>query len=325
MAEQLSPLPVQSAQVWPCGPQAVSDRAVHTLPTQHPVGHEVASHTHAPETQRWPVTQAALPPQLQPPPVAAQPSATPGGHVAQAAPAAAHVDMVRAVQVSPAQQPLGHEVASQAQPVAPQLWPVPHAGSLPQRHAPPVEHAFAFAGSHALHAAPLAPQATALTGLLQPPSLSQHPEPHEVESHTQALLTQRWPAAHAGPEPHWHAPPLEQRSALPVSQATHAWPAAAQEESDLAVHAAPEQQPLGHELASHSQEPLTQSCPSAQAGTHTLPPPPPLPPPVAPPPPPAPPSSVQLSRQKPSQHTSAPRQSLVEAHEVMPSVEGSEH
>lgn len=326
VAEQLLPLPVQSAHDAPCGPQVVSERVVHTLPTQQPVGHEVASHTHAPPTHRWLATQAAFVPQLHPPPIAAQPSDRLGVQVAHAAPAAAQVDMVSAVQVFPAQQPVGQEVASQVQPLPLQLCPVPHAGSLPQRHAPLAEQAFAFARSQVVQAAPPAPQAPALVGALQPPSLPQQPEPQDVESQTQLPPAHRWPAPQAGPEPHWHAPALEQRSAFAVSQGTQACPAPAQDERDLAVQAAPEQHPLRQEFASHSQVPSMQTWPSAQAGTQAIPPPPPAPPPVLPPPPPrAPPSSAgQASRQNPSQQTSVPTQSRVCAHEVSPSVEGSE-
>jgi len=37
----------------------------HVAPSQHPVGHEVASHVHAPAMQRCPVPQAAVAPQVQ--------------------------------------------------------------------------------------------------------------------------------------------------------------------------------------------------------------------------------------------------------------------
>jgi hypothetical protein len=39
----------------------------HELPTQHPVAHDVASHTHAPATHLEPVEQAPLKPQRQVP------------------------------------------------------------------------------------------------------------------------------------------------------------------------------------------------------------------------------------------------------------------
>jgi hypothetical protein len=49
----------------------------------------------------------------------------------------------------------------------------------------------AFAASHVVQTSPAAPHDAAVVGVRQPPSLSQHPEAHEVESHTHALLTQR--------------------------------------------------------------------------------------------------------------------------------------
>ena len=225
------------------------------------------------------------------------------------------------MQVSPAQQPDGHEAASHWQPPPSQLWPAPHWAALPHRHAPVLEHAFAFVMSHAEHDEPVAPHAPALVGVLQPPSAPQQPPTQDVESQTQALFTQRCPVAQAAElGPHWHTPALEHRSALALSQPTQAWPAPAHDERARAVQAAPEQQPLGHDVASHSQEPLRQTCPRAQEGTQAIvPPPPPAPPPRAPPS-----SRGQLSRQKPSQHPAVPRQSLCCAHEVMPSVDGSE-
>lgn len=172
--------------------------------------------------------------------------------------------------------------------------------------------------SHAEHDEPAAPHALALVGALHPPSAPQHPPPQDVESQTHALFTQRCPPAHAGLGPHWHAPALEQRSARALSQPTQASPAPAHDESERAVHAAPEQQPLGQDVASQLQEPLTQTWPREHAGTQTVVP----PPPPAPPPPPS--FAGQLSRQKPSQHTVVPRQSLCCPHEERPSVEGSE-
>ena len=129
-------------------------------------------------------------------PEGAQLSARLPEHVAQAAPGAPQVEVVSAVQVSPAQQPEGHDAASHWQPVAPQLWPAPHWASLPHRHAPLLEHAFAFAMSHVEHDAPVAPHAAALVGALQPPSAPQQPPPQDVESQTHALFTHTELAAH---------------------------------------------------------------------------------------------------------------------------------
>jgi hypothetical protein len=46
------PLATQSRQAAPLAPQVVAVRLTQTSPSQQPDGHEVASHTHAPDTQR---------------------------------------------------------------------------------------------------------------------------------------------------------------------------------------------------------------------------------------------------------------------------------
>jgi hypothetical protein len=42
----------QAVQLEPAVPQVLTERARQTLPSQQPVGHELASHTHAPARQR---------------------------------------------------------------------------------------------------------------------------------------------------------------------------------------------------------------------------------------------------------------------------------
>jgi hypothetical protein len=78
---------------------------------QHPVGQDAPSQTHVPPKQRWPVPQAALLPQEHAP-FASHPSATVGSQLAHMAPGAPHAVTESGLQVAPAQQPLGHEVAS---------------------------------------------------------------------------------------------------------------------------------------------------------------------------------------------------------------------
>lgn len=59
--EQLSEVEVsQATHVLPSVPQVVIDDVVHTLPAQHPVGHEVELQTQAPFTQSCPAPQGAL-------------------------------------------------------------------------------------------------------------------------------------------------------------------------------------------------------------------------------------------------------------------------
>lgn len=63
MAKLLS----QVTHATPLAPQVASVGALHTEPVQQPVGHDVASQTQAPPTQRWPLAQAAPLPQRQAP------------------------------------------------------------------------------------------------------------------------------------------------------------------------------------------------------------------------------------------------------------------
>ena len=83
--------------------------------SQHPFGHDVASHTQLVPLQRWPVTH--------------------GAHVRPDLPHAEAVSVV--MQVVPLQQPVGHEVASHTHvPAGLHSCPVPHvlqaAPAIPQ-------------------------------------------------------------------------------------------------------------------------------------------------------------------------------------------------
>lgn len=302
---------------WPLAAQAANARGVHTLPAQQPVVHEVESHTQLPFAQRWPAPHAAPVPHAQLPD-AEQLSAVIVEQLWQLPPLGPQVETVGAVHWLPLQQPLGHEAILQTQPPRPHTWPGPHSASVPQRQAPVAEQAFALLTSQALHIAPGAPHEVPEVGFTQTLPMQQPPG-HDVWSHTHVVFTQRRPLPHAPVAPHWQAPMLEQRSAFAVSQPTHAFPAAAHEPSVRELHAAPLQQPLGHDVASHSQLPATQRWPVAHSGMQTLvPPPPPAPPPV-------PPSSPQLARQNPSQHAPrSPAQSFAVRQAVKPSAEGSE-
>lgn len=86
----------------------------------------------------------------------------------------------------------------------------------------------------------------------------QQPLGHEVASQMQSPATQRCPPAQAGPVPHWQRPVLLQRLALVGSHVVHATPAMPHDESEGGVHTPPEQQPPGHEVASHMQVPPMQ-------------------------------------------------------------------
>ena len=129
-AQTLAVVALQATQLSPALPQVVRLRRLQAAPAQQPEGHEVASQTHRPPTQRWPPAQAAPGPHLQPPP--AQVSLRVRSHEAHAPPTVPQLDSDIALQVRPVQQPPGHEVGSQVQlpPTqrcpAPQVSPVPH-------------------------------------------------------------------------------------------------------------------------------------------------------------------------------------------------------
>ena len=93
----------------------------------------------------------------------------------------------------------------------------------------------------------------------------QHPG-HDVWSHTQLPLRQRWPVPHAAPEPHWHTPPVEQLSATWLSHGAQATPGAPQAKVDSDVHVLPAQHPCGHDVASQTHCPAAEQCsPAAHA------------------------------------------------------------
>lgn len=132
----------------PSVPQLVRLAGRHVVPSQHPLGHDVASHTQAPPEQRWPTAHIALAPHAQTPP-AEQPSARVASQATHAAPPVPHRIAVGALHVLPEQHPLAqlavqpaHAPAVHAPP--PQLSqlppPLPHAtGSVPGSHTSPLQ------------------------------------------------------------------------------------------------------------------------------------------------------------------------------------------
>lgn len=93
----------------------------------------------------------------------------------------------------------------------------------------------------------------------------QQPPGHEFASQMQVPEEQLWPGPQAAPVPQRHSP-LAQWSALLSSQAVHTAPVAPQLASDGASQLFPRQQPVVHELASHTQAPFSQRSPGSQAG-----------------------------------------------------------
>lgn len=180
---------------------------LHVVPVQHPLAHDVASHTQRPPTQRCPPAHAGSPPHVHLP-AAEQPSAVEVEHWTHAVPPVPHDAIVDALHVIPLQQPSGHVQPEQAP--AAQVSPA----------------------GQAEHASPALPHAVgALPGWHLPPS--QHPVGQEVASHVHVPALHRCPAAQAAALPHVHAPAVEQESLVVESQPaqtqvppTHCWPAA---------------------------------------------------------------------------------------------------
>lgn len=240
---------------------------VHSSPLQHPA-HEVASHLHAPPTQRWPAAQAGPAPQLQAP-APSQPSAVVASHAMHWAPGAPHALVPVARHAVPAQHPAAHEVASQTHAPRRQRCPTAQAPPPPQLHSPLGVHRSASVTSHAVQIRPAAAQVAVVSGRHVSPS--QQPVGHEVASHVQAPPAQCWPGAHTAPAPHAQPAPAHP-SARTGSHAKHAAPPIPQLPTLGTLQLAPEQQPPGQPAAHPVQTPAAQ-LPVPQ-GSHA---PPPLP------------------------------------------------
>jgi hypothetical protein len=244
---------------------------MQVVPEQQPFGHEVASHTQAPPTQRWPAVQAApLAPQEQVPPARHRSAVTP--HAVHAPPAVPQLATEAAWQALPEQQPPAHETPSQTQLPCTQCSPGAQAAPAPHTQLPAAEQPSARVPSQTPHAPPPLPHEDG-DGVWQLPP-AQQPLGHELASHTQWPPRQCWPAPQAGPAPQTQAPEAEQPSARFASHPTHATPPLPQVVSEGTLHVAPEQQPFGQLMALHPlQAPELHICPAGQVSQR----PPPVP------------------------------------------------
>jgi hypothetical protein len=137
------------------------------------------------------------------------------------------------------------------------LWPTGHAGPVPQLQAPAEEQLSVTRGVQALHALPLEPHAASDKGVHVAPW--QQPLGHDVASQMQTPAIQCWPGLHGAPRPHLQTPSDAQVSASIELHLTHVAPFAPHASGARTVHADPAQQPSGHDVASHTQSPPTQS------------------------------------------------------------------
>ena len=157
---------MQLAQAAPLIPQLVAVAvAVQVFAEQQPVGHDVASQTHAAFTHRWPAAQAApVVPQTQLP-VAEQESAV-AGQLRHVAPIEPQVEAVCEVQTFPApQQPPAQDAAVQEQLPAVHCWPSAQAALVPHRQVPELEQLSACNAVQAEQLAPAPPHSAAVSGL----------------------------------------------------------------------------------------------------------------------------------------------------------------
>jgi hypothetical protein len=214
--------------------------ALHTPPEQHPLAHDVASQTQAPPTQRCPLAHAAPPPHEQPP--AVQPSATVVLQVVHPLPPAPQEVTPAVSHALPLQQPDPHEVGSHVQEPLTQCCPAAQAAPDPQAQLPEDEHESARRGSHATQAAPPAPQARAVVGLVQTLPLQQPPV-HALAQSPQTPLLQSCPDVQA----------VQDEPAMPHEVGLGL----------LLQLLLLSQQPLAHEVASHTHAPPTQCWPTA--------------------------------------------------------------
>lgn len=215
-AEQLSDFVASHARhMAPDAAQVPTPGGLHVVPLQHPDGQLAASHTHIPFSHRWPVPHAALPPQRHlPEPLHV--SARCGSQATHAAPFFPHAITLGVAHALPEQHPLGHVVALQPPP------------QTPAEHVPP---------SQLWHWAPPTPQLAEVVPVRHVPSLAQQPVVQLVLSQTQVPPEQRWPAAHAGPVPHAHAPLTQAFAVAP--HVAHCAPPEPHAAVDAATHAAP--------------------------------------------------------------------------------------
>jgi hypothetical protein len=219
--------------------------------SQQPVGHEAAVQVHAPPTHDDPIGHVGPVPHVHVP-AAEQPSLRVELQVVHTAPAVPHEAVLAGLQMPPAQHPDGHDVALQTQEPPTQTWPAAHAPLVPQVHVP-AELQVSPVVPQSMHDAPLVPQVA--VPLVRHTSPSQQPVAQLVASQMHFPPEHRWPAVHAAPVPHLHAP-AAQVSAVAGSHAVQTVPAAPHAVNEMLVHTPPRQQPVVHDERQTAESPL---------------------------------------------------------------------
>jgi hypothetical protein len=214
----------------------------HRPISQQPLGHDAASHTHAPDVQRLPCGHGAFVPHWHRP-FAEQSSARPGSQATHVPPAMPHAAVDDGMQVPFAQQPLGHERALHTHAPLTHTVPASQASLLPQRQTPVVAlQPSASVGAQDVQLTPPMPQ-VANAGAAQTPLLQQPPG-QDCVSHVHVPAMQLVPAPHAGLPPQRHPPVAAQLSARDISHVTQAAPPLPHALVEpVVVQVEPEQQP----------------------------------------------------------------------------------
>lgn len=255
-----------------CAPGATHDG--EPPPTQHPPGHDVALHTHAPPWQVRPAAHAGPPPQRHWPPLHVS-ALLP--HGAQLVPAGPHAVALGAVHTPAAQHPDGQLVASHTHAPLTQRCPVAQGALVPQPQVPFARQRSACVVLQVEHAAPELPQSAAVAGFTHAP-LRQHPCGHDAAVQVHWPDWHTCPGAHAPPSPHAHVPPTQLGAVVALHVAQNAPPAphwAALCEPG-ATHAPLAQQPEGQLDGSHPvhcwfAQPLGQLWQAAPPVPHSVP------------------------------------------------------
>lgn len=240
--QRSAPAGLHATQASPPKPHAPAERELHVGPEQHPVAHVAAHPVHVPAEQLSPPGQLShmLPPLPQAPLV------LPGWHAL------------------PEQQPVAHEVPSQTHAPLRQRCPTTQAPPPPHVHLPAAEQASALPGVQAAQLAPAVAQAASAKGV-HTPCEEQQPSGQDVASQAHTPCEQCSPAPHGLPVPHRQAPVASQLSLDNALHVTQDAPPVPQLVALRAWHAPALQQPLGHEVPSHTQSPAAHSCPPSHA------------------------------------------------------------
>ncbi len=186
-------------------------------------------------------------------------------HATHAAPLFPQAVIAGVVQIDPWQHPPGQLAASHTTHTPPvQRWFPLQATPLPHPHLPAVQVSLVI-GSHAAHCAPALPHAVTL-GTVHT-LFAQQPFGQVAGEHggaTQLPPTHCLPPVHAGLAPHRHAP-IAQVSAVFESHIAQTEPPVPHAPTVGVTQASPAQQPVAHEVASHTHAPPTQRVPAPHA------------------------------------------------------------